>query len=191
MRIAELILLAMGLSMDAFAVAVCKGLAMKTVPLRAVFIVGGWFGAFQGLMPLIGYLLGSAFRQYIESFDHWIAFTLLLLIGGNMIHEAKSDKADTAGSSLAWRVMLTMAIATSIDALAAGIPFAFFITDTAELLLAVFSIGTFTFVLSGAGVKIGNLFGTRCRTGASVAGGYILILLGCKILLEHLGLFRF
>ena len=189
MRIAELILLALGLSMDAFAVAVCKGLAMKTVSPRAVFTVGGWFGAFQGLMPLIGYLLGSAFRQYIESFDHWVAFTLLTLIGGNMIHEAKSAQTDTTGGSLAWRVMLTMAIATSVDALAAGIPFAFFITDTPTLLLAVLTIGALTFVLCGVGVKIGNLFGARCRTGATAAGGCILILLGCKILLQHLGYF--
>lgn len=190
MSVTELLLLALGLSMDAFAVAVCKGLAMQKVTLKGVCTVGGWFGGFQALMPLVGYFLGSTFEKYITAFDHWIAFVLLGFIGANMIKEAFS-KEEEGDASLSARVMLTMAIATSIDALAVGITFAFLLNSIFDVLFAVASIGVITFILSGLGVKIGNLFGARWRTGASLAGGVILILLGTKILLEHLGILSF
>ena len=187
MSILELILLAIGLSMDAFAVAICKGLAMQKVTLKSVVTVGGWFGGFQALMPCIGYFLMRVFEKYITAFDHWIAFILLALIGANMIKEALGEEEECADASLSVRVMFTMAVATSIDALAAGATF-IVLGSLWEVMFTVMAIGVITFTLSAIGVKMGNVFGARWRVGASIAGGVILILLGTKILLEHLGI---
>lgn len=192
MGVVELLILAVGLSMDAFAVSVCKGLAMKKAGAKELCIVGCWFGGFQALMPLIGYLLGTAFEQYITSFDHWIAFALLTLIGANMLREAFSkDEEESAGASLSFGTMLVLALATSIDALAVGITLAFLVESIGYLIFAVLSIGTITFILSAIGVRVGNLFGVRYKKGAVISGGVILILLGVKILLEHLGVISF
>lgn len=188
MGIGELFLLAVGLSMDAFAVSVCKGLAMQRIDWKKMCIVGLWFGGFQALMPTLGYLVGSLFQEYITAFDHWIAFILLAIIGGSMIREALSKEENDTSASLAFGVMLLMAVATSIDALAVGVTFAFLQVD---LLFAVLFIGVTTFVLSALGVKVGSVFGTRYKAKAELAGGVILILLGAKILLEHLGLLPF
>ena len=187
----ELIILAVGLSMDAFAVAICKGLSMKKVSFKEMAIVGLWFGGFQALMPLIGYFLGEAFEKYIEQIDHWVAFVLLVLIGALMIKESfekeekKEEEKEDSSSPLAFKTMLTMAIATSIDALAVGISFG--ILPDVNITVAVSSIGIITFILSAAGVKIGNVFGSKYKSKAEFAGGLILVLLGIKILLEHLG----
>ena len=188
MSLFELFLVAVGLSMDAFAVAVCKGLAAGKVKAKHMLIPGIWFGAFQALMPLIGYFLGSRFEKYIVSVDHWIAFVLLAGIGVNMLREARKDEPGDEDASLALKVMLPLALATSIDALAVGITFGFL---QVRILPAVCFIGAVTFLLSMAGVKIGSLFGERWRKGAQIAGGVILILLGVKILLEHLGIINF
>lgn len=182
----ELLLLAVGLSMDAFAVSICKGLAMDRVTVGKAAIVGLWFGGFQGGMPLLGWLLGSRFAAYITAVDHWIAFVLLVILGGNMLREARSGESEAADASLGFRVMLAMAVATSIDALAVGITFAFL---EVSILPAVCFIGLVTFAISAAGVKVGSLFGTRFKAKAEALGGLILILLGVKILVEHLGLF--
>lgn len=179
----ELFILAVGLSMDAFAVSVCKGLAMPKITVRKASIVGAWFGGFQALMPAIGYLLGSQFREKITAIDHWIAFILLGIIGINMIREACSNDEEQEDDSLDVKTMFLLAVATSIDALAVGITFAFL---NVHIVAAVSFIGVTTFILSAAGVKIGNLFGTRYKSKAEFAGGAILILLGIKILLEHL-----
>lgn len=192
MGVVELLILAVGLSMDAFAVSVCKGLAMKKAGAKELCIVGCWFGGFQALMPLIGYLLGTAFEQYITSFDHWIAFALLTLIGANMLREAFSnDEEESAGASLSFGTMIVLALATSIDALAVGITLAFLVESIGYLIFAVLSIGTITFILSAIGVRVGNLFGVKYKKGAVISGGVILILLGVKILLEHLGVISF
>ena len=185
MGLLELFILAAGLSMDAFAVSVCKGLAMPKITLKRTLTVGLWFGGFQALMPAAGYLLGVQFRDKITAVDHWIAFILLGLIGANMIKEACSGDCEEENESLDIRTMFLLAVATSIDALAVGITFAFL---DVHLLAAVFFIGITTFTLSAAGVKIGNVFGTRYKAKAELAGGVILILLGLKILLEHLGI---
>lgn len=177
--------LAVGLSMDAFAVSVCKGLAMKKITVRKALIVGLWFGGFQALMPLIGFLLGVRFRQSITAVDHWIGFVLLAFIGINMIREALSKEEEEGNDSLDVRTMLTLAVATSIDALAVGITFAFL---HVQILSAITFIGITTLVCSMIGVKIGNVFGTKYKSKAELAGGIILILLGTKILLEHLGI---
>ena len=192
MTLLELLLLAVGLSMDAFAVAVCKGLAMKRLRPRDGIIVGAWFGGFQALMPLAGYFLGTAFAGYINRYDHWVAFGLLCLIGGNMIREALTpDKpGEEPDDSLGFRSMLLMAVATSIDALAVGVTFAF-VGPTVGIWAGVCIIGAVTFCLSWAGVKIGNLFGAKYEKKAELAGGIILCLLGVKILLEHLGIISF
>lgn len=182
----ELMLLAVGLSMDAFAVAICKGLAMDKVTLQRAAVVGLWFGGFQGLMPLLGWLLGSRFAAYITAVDHWIAFALLVLLGINMIREARCPDEEDTNASLAFRVMLPMAVATSIDALAVGVTFAFL---RVAILPAVLFIGCTTLALSAAGVKAGSVFGARYRARAELFGGLVLILMGVKILLEHLGLF--
>mgnify|MGYP000594103375 CR=1 FL=1 len=182
----ELFLIAVGLSMDAFAVSVCKGLSTQTLQRRHYLIVGAWFGGFQALMPTLGYLLGSTFEQYITSVDHWVAFILLSVIGGNMLKEAFSKNEETTDASFAPRVMLLLAVATSIDALAVGITFAFLEVD---ILPAVCCIALTTFLLSSLGVKFGSLCGTRMQSKAEALGGVILILLGLKILLEHLGIF--
>lgn len=180
----EMFLLAVGLSMDAFAVAVCKGLSMQKMSLSKAVIVGLWFGGFQALMPLIGYLLGTNFREQIEKIDHWTAFGLLVIIGGNMIHEAFSKNEDEVNDSIKVRDMFVLAIATSIDALAVGITLA---CIKVSVIPAISFIGIVTFGLSVIGVKVGTVFGTRYKSGAELAGGVILILLGTKILLEHLG----
>ena len=185
MDIWTLLVLAIGVSMDAFAVSICKGLAMKQIKFKHMLIVGLWFGGFQALMPLIGYFLGIQFETYITAYDHWIAFILLALIGGNMIKETLSNEEETADASLAVKIMLVLAIATSIDALALGVTFAFLQVNIWE---AVSFIGVVTFLFSVAGLKIGNVFGTKYKSQAEFVGGVILILLGIKILLEHLGI---
>lgn len=187
MGIVELFILAIGLSMDAFAVSVCKGLAMEKCSFRKAAVCGVWFGGFQALMPLLGYLLGYQFREYITAIDHWIAFVLLAIIGGNMIKESLSEEEEEADDSLDVKTMFLMAVATSIDALAVGVTFAF-LPDT-NIVAAVLFIGVITFTLSTAGAKIGNIFGARYKSKAEFAGGAILVLLGLKILLEHLGVF--
>lgn len=174
---------AVGLSMDAFAVSVCKGLSVRRVQPKHMGLAGLYFGGFQALMPLIGYLLGINFQSLIERFDHWIAFVLLSLIGISMIREARS--CDELNDDFSLRAMLPLAVATSIDALAVGVTFAFLAVD---IVPAVLLIGCITFVLSGLGVKVGNVFGAKYRAGAELAGGIILILMGIKILLEHLGM---
>ena len=180
-----LFVLAVGLSMDAFAVAVCKGLAMKKMSWKNAVIVGLWFGTFQALMPVIGYFLGVSFADRIKSVDHWIAFVLLALIGGNMIREAFGKEEERASADLDVKTMFIMAVATSIDTLAVGVTFAFL---NQNMPLAVSLIGVTTFMLSMLGVKVGNLFGVKYKSKAEFIGGLILILLGAKILLEHLGI---
>ena len=187
MGLIELFLIAVGLSMDAFAVSVCKGLAMPKCTFKKAAIVGLWFGGFQALMPAIGYILGAQFQETIASIDHWIAFVLLALIGGNMIHEALDNDEEEADASLDVKTMFLLAVATSIDALAIGITFAFL---KVNIIPAVCFIGIVTFIISFAGVKIGNVFGARYKNKAEIVGGVILILLGLKILLEHLGFLR-
>lgn len=184
MRFYELFLLGLGLSMDAFAVAVCKGLAIDELTVRHMAVVGGWFGVFQALMPLTGFLLGSAFQDYIAAVDHWIAFLLLALIGGNMIAESFSAGESKTSAALTVRVMLPMALATSIDALAIGVTFG--LLRGVRIWSAITVIGVTTFFLSALGVKIGNVFGSRYSANAERLGGVILILLGVKILAEHL-----
>lgn len=187
MGILELLILAIGLSMDAFAVSVCKGLAMKKLEFKNMAIVGLWFGGFQALMPTIGYFLGVQFKNQITAIDHWIAFVLLGIIGANMIKEACSkDDEEEVKANLDVKTMFMLAIATSIDALAVGITFAFL---SVNLVHAVTFIGITTFILSAVGVGIGNIFGTKYKAKAEIASGIILILLGIKILLEHLGIF--
>ena len=189
MGIIELLLLAVGLSMDAFAVSICKGLCMKKADLRAQVICGAWFGGFQALMPLIGFFLGTLFAEAIQTFDHWVAFVLLALIGVNMLKEAfdkKEESCDMNEADLSAKTMFVMAVATSIDALAVGISLA--MAGDVNIVLAVLLIGVITFVLSAVGVKVGNVFGSRYEKKAQFCGGAILILLGLKILLEHLGI---
>ena len=191
MSVFEIILMAVALAMDAFAVAICKGLATDKVKLRHMAVVGAWFGAFQALMPFIGCILGSAFLVYIEAVDHWIAFVLLGFIGGNMIKEALSedDECDCTDSSLSFKIMLTMAVATSVDALAAGVGMSVDLNGFGQIILAVLSIGIITFILSALGVKIGNVFGAKYKFLAELLGGIVLVLMGLKILLEHLEIF--
>lgn len=184
MGIAELFILAVGLSMDAFAVAICKGLSLRKITLKNSMWVGLWFGAFQAIMPLIGYILGAQFKDKITSIDHWIAFVLLGLIGANMIKESMSKDEDFLNCGLSPREMFPLAVATSVDALAIGVTFAF-LPDT-NIAAAVSFIGVVTFVISSFGVKIGNIFGAKYKSKAEFAGGVILILLGAKILVEHL-----
>lgn len=186
MDLFTLFILAVGLSMDAFAVSICKGLAMKKATKKDMLTVGVWFGGFQALMPAIGYLLGSTFKDKITAIDHWIAFILLGLIGANMIKEALSKEEENTSSSLKFKDMFMLAIATSIDALAVGITFSFL---NVNIIFAVTFIGITTFLISAVGVKIGNIFGTKYKSKAEITGGVILILLGFKILFEHLGIF--
>lgn len=183
MDLLSLFLIAVGLSMDAFAVSVCKGLATPKYKLKYSMICGAWFGGFQALMPAVGYLLGVNFKKYITAIDHWIAFVLLALIGFNMIREALKNDDEGADPSFTAKSMLLLAIATSIDALAIGITFAFL---DVNIVAAVLFIGVCTFVISAAGVKIGSVFGTRFKSKAEIAGGAILIILGLRILVEHL-----
>lgn len=188
-----LLLMGIGLAMDAFAVSICKGLAMRKVNKKQCFVIALFFGGFQALMPVVGWLLGSRFEQYIVSVDHWIAFFLLGLIGGKMIWEAIREKEDHdivehLDAPLDIKELFVMAVATSIDALAVGITFAFLGTPILEASLI---IGVTTFVICVIGVYVGNFFGSKYKCKASIAGGMILVLLGIKILLEHLGIFPF
>ena len=191
MSLRELFILAVGLAMDAFAVSVCKGLSVRKAGVKECCIAGLYFGGFQALMPAIGYFLGVQFKEYITNIDHWIAFILLGIIGFNMIRESREKDCDVDGvcsreeNPFAVKTMLLMAVATSIDALAVGITLAFLNVD---LIASVSFIGIITFLLSGAGVRIGNVFGTRYKSKAELAGGIILIGMGLKILLEHLGI---
>ena len=187
MGFVELFLIAVGLSMDAFAVSVCKGLSVDKLNGRHVLLVGLYFGGFQFLMPLLGYLLGYRFEHFITSIDHWIAFGLLCIIGISMIQEAFSE-GEKLDDDFSVKKMLMLAVATSIDALAVGITFAFL---SVRILPAAALIGVTTFVLSGIGIYVGHVFGMKYRSGAEFVGGVILILMGLKILLEHLGLLAF
>lgn len=184
----ELFILAVALSMDAFAVAICKGLSIRKLKLSQALTVGLWFGAFQALMPAAGYLLGSAFADLVTAVDHWIAFVLLAVIGVNMVREGLHGDEESCDPSLSFRVMLMLAIATSIDALAVGVTFALL---PVNIVAAVSFIGVVTFIISAVGVKIGNLFGARYKSKAEIFGGVVLILIGAKILLEHLGVLSF
>ena len=189
MSILEILLLGIGLSMDAFAVSICKGLSTKKLQFKHYLIIGAWFGGFQALMPTIGFFLGSTFEQYITAFDHWVAFVLLAAIGANMIKESLSKEESNGNDSFSFKTMLLLALATSIDALAVGITFA--LLPDVNVPLAVCLIGITTFLCSAAGLRVGNLFGLRYKAKAELAGGIILILIGLKILLEHLGVISF
>ena len=186
MSLMELFLIAVGLSMDAFAVSVCKGLSVRKATVKHALCVGLYFGGFQALMPLIGYLLGTQFESVITSVEHWIAFGLLAFIGGNMIREALGREEEKLDDSFSFRTMMTLAVATSIDALAMGVTFAFLRVD---IVPAVLLIGATTFVLSAVGLKVGNVFGAKYKARAEQFGGVVLVLMGLKILLEHLGVF--
>ena len=188
MTFVELLLIAIGLSMDAFSVSICKGLTTKKFSWRMALVCGLWFGFFQALMPIIGYFLGAQFQEMIEAYDHWIAFGLLFLIGANMIREAVWGKEEQQDGSLDFKTMLLLAIATSIDALAVGVSFA---CIQVKLWSSVLIIGITTFLFSVLGVRIGIVFGSKYEKSASVVGGIILILIGLKILLEHLGIIAF
>lgn len=183
MGLLDLFITAVALSMDAFAVSVSKGLSVKRVRLKHGLITGAYFGGFQALMPLLGFFLASSFADYIRRFDHWIAFGLLALIGANMLREALSGEEEEMNDSFSFKTMLPLAVATSIDALATGVSFA--VTDT-NIWLAIALVGATTFAFSAAGVKIGNVFGAKYKSKAELAGGLILILMGAKILIEHL-----
>lgn len=184
----ELLLIAIGLSMDAFSVSICKGLTTKEFSWRMALVCGLWFGFFQALMPIIGYYLGAQFQEMIEAYDHWIAFGLLFLIGANMIREAVWGKEEEQDGSLGFKTMILLAIATSIDALAVGVSFA---CIQVKLWSSVLIIGITTFLFSVLGVKIGNVFGSRYEKSANIVGGIILIFIGLKILMEHLGVISF
>lgn len=184
MNVMEILLIGVGLAMDAFAVSICKGLSVSKLTWKHALIPAVYFGGFQGLMPLIGWLLGIQFQSLITSVDHWIAFFLLLFIGTNMIREALGGDKGETNDSFSFLIMITLAVATSIDALAVGVTFAFL---EVWIGAAVFIIGVTTFCLSAAGVKIGNVFGAKYQAKAQMAGGGILILMAFKILLEHLG----
>ena len=195
MQIYEIIILAIGLSMDAFAVSICKGLSLGKIKPSHCVKAGLWFGGFQGLMPLIGFLLAGIFAGFIDQYDHWVAFALLFLIGANfallfliganMIREVFSKDEDKQDAAMDIKTMLLLAIATSIDALAIGVTFAFL---DVNIILSVLIIGVTTFIFSVAGIKVGSLFGTKYKSKAELAGGIILILIGAKILLEGLGI---
>lgn len=184
MTLWELLTLAVGLSMDAFAIAICKGLSVKKVEFRHILSVGLWFGGAQAVMPLLGYLLGTSFASYVEKVDHWIAFVLLVIIGGGMIKESR-EETKSMDDSFSVKVMFPLAVAGSIDALAVGVSFAFL---NVEILPAILIIGAATFIFSAAGIVIGNKFGEKYRSKAEIAGGVILILIGIKILLDGLGI---
>ena len=183
MGILDLILTGVALSMDAFAVSIGKGLSVPSLRPRHSLIVGAYFGGFQALMPLLGFLLAGTFADYIRDFDHWIAFALLVLIGANMVREALSGDEEKTDASFGVKTMLPLALATSIDALATGVTFAMTQTD---IWIAIAIVGTTTFVFSAVGLKIGNVFGSKYRSKAELLGGIILILMGVKILIEHL-----
>lgn len=188
MNLVELFIIAVGLSMDAFAVSVCKGLSVQKMKPAHALICGAYFGGFQALMPFIGYVLGSQFESTITQVDHWIAFILLGIIGFNMIKESRETDEEKLDASFGFKAMLPLAVATSIDALAVGVTFAFL---KVNILWAVLLIGIVTFVLSSIGVYAGHMFGLKYKSKAEFAGGLILILMGTKILLEHLGILMF
>lgn len=183
MSILEVVLIGIGLAMDAFAVSVCKGLSMNKFKADKVIIIGFYFGIFQAVMPLIGYLLGSTFQEFISSIDHWIAFVLLAFIGFNMIKETLSKKEDKIDDSVDIKTMVVLAIATSIDALAVGITFAFL---EVNIIMSMIVIGLITFLLCIIGVIIGNKYGSKFEDKAQIIGGVVLIIIGLKILIEHL-----
>lgn len=185
MSLIELLLISIGLAMDAFAVSICKGLSIKSFAFKKGILIGLYFGVFQGFMPLIGYLLGTSFEDVITSVDHWIAFVVLSLIGLNMIYESFSNDKESYNDKVDFKTMIPFAIATSIDALAVGITFAFL---KVNILISVLLIGIITFILSFIGVKIGNKFGNKFDKKAQIIGGIILIIIGLKILFEHLGI---
>ena len=187
MNLFEIFILAIALSMDAFAVSICKGLSMKKMSWKKALLAGIYFGGFQAAMPLIGYFLGVQFKDLITSVDHWIAFALLAFIGGSMIKESR-EQCEGGNDCFAVKTMLLLAVATSIDALAVGVTFAFL---TVDIIPAVSLIGLITFIFSFVGIKIGNAFGAKYKSKAELAGGIILILIGLKILLEHLGFLNF
>lgn len=188
MEIWEIITTAVALSMDAFAVAICKGLSVQKASLKQAATAGAWFGGFQALMPLIGFLVGQTFAGFVKQFDHWIAFVLLLLIGGNMIKESLS-KEEEVNDCFGAKSMLLLAIATSIDALAVGITFSC-LELPIGIVPAVVMIGVITFIFSAFGVRLGNVFGARFKNKAEFFGGAVLVLIGTKILLEHLGVLK-
>ena len=188
MTFIELFLIGVGLSMDAFAAAICQGLFMTRIKWGHALTVGLYFGGFQALMPFLGYLLGITFSSLITSIDHWIAFVLLAFIGFNMIREARSDEENESNDRFDFKTMLPLAVATSIDALAVGVTFAFL---RVNIVPAVSFIGCITFLLSAIGLKAGNIIGAKNRSRAEFAGGLVLILMGIKILLEHLGVISF
>lgn len=188
MGILEIVAISVGLAMDAFAVSVCKGLSMKKMNWKNTIIIALYFGIFQAGMPIIGYILGTTFSTFVESVDHWIAFILLLIIGLNMIKESRDDELEKRNDKVDFKTMLVLAIATSIDALTVGITFAFF---KVNLILTIILIGDITFVLSILGVLLGNKFGDKFQNKAELTGGIILILMGLKILLEHLEILAF
>lgn len=188
MRTFEIMVISIGLAMDAFAVSICKGLSMKKINWKNTIIIALYFGILQALMPIIGYLLGTAFSGFVESLDHWIAFILLSIIGGNMIKESTDDEVEKRNDHVDFKTMIVLAIATSIDALAIGVTFAFFKTN---IILSASIIGIITFILSFIGVVIGNKFGDKFQNKAEFTGGIILIMIGLKILLEHLGIITF
>lgn len=182
MSVIEIVLIALSLAMDAFAVSICKGLSVYKMKPKYALIAGTYFGVFQALMPVVGFFLGKQFESLITSVDHWIAFALLGIIGANMIRESRKE-SEEVNSSFSFKAMLPLAVATSIDALAVGITFAFLKVNIA---LSAGIIGVITFIVSAAGVKIGNVFGAKFKSKAELAGGMVLILMGLKILLEHL-----
>jgi putative Mn2+ efflux pump MntP len=188
MTLWELFVIAVGLSMDAFAVSVCKGLSLGKIKWKHMCIAGLWFGGFQALMPAIGYFLGSFFTVFINKYSHWVAFILLLIIGGNMIKEALSKEEEEVDASMTIKSMFILAIATSIDALAVGVTFA---CMKVQIVWAVLFIGVVTFTLSAVGVKVGSLFGMKYKSKAELFGGMVLILIGLKILLQGLGIINF
>ena len=183
MTIIEILAIAVAVSMDAFAVSICKGLSVRKVTVGHVIKTGLWFGGFQALMPLIGYFVGVYFADFVSNVDHWIAFVLLAFIGANMIKEAFSSEDETPDPDFSFRTMLAMAVATSIDALAVGVSFAFL---HVHIWTSVILIGAVTAMFSMAGVKIGNVFGSRHKSAAELVGGIILVVIGIKILIEHL-----
>lgn len=185
MGLIDILLTGLGLAMDAFAVAVCKGLSMKKYDYKKGLIIGLYFGLFQGLMPVVGYVLGTAFQDIITNFDHWIAFILLGVIGGNMIKESLSKESEQSNDKVDFKTMLPLAIATSIDALAIGITLAFL---KVNIIIAALSITIITFIMSFIGSKIGHKFGSKYEKKSEFLGGIILIFIGLKILLEHLGI---
>ena len=184
----EILLISIGLAMDAFAVSVCKGLAMKKMSWKKAIIIGLYFGIFQAVMPVIGYFLGTTFERFITNVDHWVAFILLVGIGINMVKEAFDKESENRNDNVDMKTMLVLSIATSIDALAIGITFACL---KIHIVMPVITIGLITFIISVIGVKIGNRFGNKYEKKAEIMGGVILILLGIKILLEHLGIINF